>query len=331
MPSTEIGRRRFLAAAGTTALATLAGCSDRLATETGGDASTLTFRVFPFDTGLRDRYVTDLNQTRVPWDEAAFAAARNDSEYTTQYVEPFPTREPVWAEFGGTYYHLDEVVVGEEEVTHPVLRLQEERRVSEDESGAPPAVDHGDLPQVDRKAVQVAYMAARARGNVGGVPWGLVQRGGYVYRDGEATEDSDLLADDAPSYVTFRDRVWAVELATETFHEAVYRPVAEPVAESDAEMEAVIRGTLVGARLDPESLSESEREILSDARTDGYVAEHPFPDAFVSLLKRLDERAYADGNVSKDGGADDYPRRTVVRYGDEYFEYRLRLDEAGEN
>jgi hypothetical protein len=330
MPSNRCSRRRALAVAGAAGLSALAGCSNRLGLGSDGDQSaTITFRLYDRTATLRDRYVRDLTETRVPWDENALAAAVNGSAFTTQHARPFPTSEPLWAEYDGRYYHLDEVVVGEETVTRPVLRLHDEGRIGEGESGAPEHVDTAALPQTDDRAVQIAYMAARARGDVGGVPWGLVQRGGYVYRNESAVASSELLADDGPAYVAYRDRVWRVEVERETFHEAVYRPVAEPVAETEAEIETVLRGRLVGARIDPASLSAAERDVFRRARSgDGYGAEHPFPDAFVSVLKRLDERAYVDGNVTKDAGADEYPPRDLIRYGDAYFDYRLRLTEA---
>lgn len=330
MPSNRCSRRRALAVVGAAGLSALAGCSTGLGSGGNGEpTATIDFHLYDRTATLRDRYVRDLNETRVPWDEDALAAAVNGSEFTTQYVEPFPRSEPQWAKYEGRYYRLDEVVVGEETVTRPVLRLYDEGRLGEDESGAPEHVDKAALPQSDERAVQIAYMAARARGDVGGVPWGLVQRGGYVYRDESAVESSELLADDGPAYVAHRDRIWRVEVERETFHEAVYRPVAEPVAETEAEVETVLRGRLVGARIDPASLSSAERDVFRRARSgDGYSAEHPFPDAFVSVLKRLDERAYIDGNVTKDAGADEYPPHDLIRYGDEYFEYRLRLTEA---
>ncbi|ADQ68133.1 hypothetical protein C499_15535 [Halogeometricum borinquense DSM 11551] len=337
MRSNRSSRRRVLAVAGTIGVSAVSGCTNRISTladDLGSNSSrqsnaTITFRLTGRTSTLRERYVKDLNETRVPWDEDALAAAVNGTPYTTQFTEPFVTREPTWAKHNGTYYHLDEVVVGEEKVTQPVLRLRDEGRIENGEADAPKHVEKGTLPESDQKAVEVAYMAARARGNIGGVPWGLVQRGGYVYRNAETAKASELLDGDGPDYVAYRGHVWQVETQRETFYEAVYRPDVEPVAETADEIEEVLRGRLVGARIDPESLSQSERDVFREAQN-GYTAEHPFPEAFVSILKRLDERAYIDGNVTKDAGTQDYPEHDVIRYGDEYFEYRLRLDEASE-
>lgn len=327
MSSTNLSRRRLLGIGAATGLAAISGCAGRLSEASGDDATTLSFRLYDRSSTLREKYVRDLNETRAPWDEEALAAAVNGTDYTTQR-RPFPGSDPAWAEVDGTYYRLDEVVVGEEEVTRPVLRLYEAGRT--DGADAPTHVSADGLPEADRRAVQIAYMAARARGNAGGVPWGLVQRGGYVYRDAESVEGSELLADDGPGYVAYRDRVWRVEIARETFHEAVYRPDADPVANSEAGIEEALRGRLVGARIDPDSLSTAERDVFRRARGEGYTAEHPFPDAFVSVLKRLDERAYIDGNITKDAGTDGYPPRDLLRYGSAYYQYRLDLTEASE-
>ncbi|MDS0293707.1 hypothetical protein [Halogeometricum luteum] len=326
--SPTTSRRRLLALVGAVGLSAASGCANRLSEAAGDDPATLTFHLYGRTSTLRERYVEDLNETRAPWDEEALAAAVNGTDYTTQYREPFPTSGPAWAERDGTYYRLDEVVVGEEEVTRPVLRLYEAGRV--DDADESTYVERDDLPEVDRRAVQIAYMAARARGNAGGVPWGLVRRGGYVYRAGSAAGQSELLGDDGPAHVAHRDRVWRVEVARETFYEPVYRPDADPVADSEKGIEEAIRGRLVGARIDPEALSAAEREVFRRAQGEGYTAEHPFPDAFVSALKRMNERAYVDGNVTKDAGANDYPPRDLLRYGDAYYEYRLDLTEAGE-
>jgi hypothetical protein len=167
-------------------------------------------------------------------------------------------------------------------------------------------------------------MAARARGNEGGVPWGLVRRGGYVYRDADAAAESRLLGDDAPSHVGYRDTVYDVEVGREPFHEAVYRPTAEPVAETPARMEAILRATFVDARLSGESLSRAARSVLRDARGDDYEERHPYSEAYRTVLTSLHARAYLDGNIETDAYVDE-PGQGVVMYDEEYYDYRLRF------
>jgi len=168
-------------------------------------------------------------------------------------------------------------------------------------------------------------MAARARGNVGGVPVGLVERGGYVYRREEAVEASRLLGDSGPSHVAYRGTIYAVEVARETFYEPVYRAEVEPVADSPAEMEAVLRARFVGARFERDDLSDEAQSILRDARgREGYSESHPYSSAYRSILRLLDRRMFIDGNIRKDAFSEP-DRPSLVQYGDEYYEFRLRF------
>ncbi|MFC7046098.1 hypothetical protein ACFQH6_12355 [Halobacteriaceae archaeon GCM10025711] len=329
MPSNR-SRRQFLAAGAGLAATAASGCLGALGTDESATRK-LRLTVTPVDGSLRDRHVVDLERTRQPWDEEAFAAAVNGSTYTTQVKQPFYAREgdPKYAERNGTYYRLGSVVVDEREATHPVLRLFEVGRT--DELDSPPEyVERETLPQVDRVAVQIAYKAARARGNEGGVPWGLVQRGGYVYGSQEAVEESRLLAESGPSHVEHRDTVYEVAVSRETFHEPVYRADVEPVADTPERMEAILRARLVDARFDREDLSEETYSVFRNAfGQDGHAETHPYSSAFQSLLKHLHRRAYLDGNVEKDAFTEDHERGLLLVDG-EYYEFRLRFVTTGD-
>lgn len=328
MPSMFTPRRRFLGVAGTVGTTLLAGCTDRLV---GGSSaeSTLVLHLHHVGNSLRSRYVIDLTETQPGWARQSFTTALNGSDFTTQHRRPFPWndgRAPVYTRHNGTYYHLDSVIVGEETVTHSVLRLVE---VESESPPNPPqeAVARDELPPIDQAAVRVAHLAARARGNQGGAPWGLIERGGAVYRTDEATAESRLLDDAGPTYVTVRDELYRVETTVETFHEAVYRPDIEAVAETESGMEAILRAGLVEARVDPETLSPEAREIISSARREGYEETHPFSDAFTSLLKQMDQRAYIDGDITNDAGVESDRVSRYLGYGDDYYEYRLYFDD----
>lgn len=325
VPSTERTRRNVLAGSAAVFGGLLSGCVDGIDPRDSASNRTLTFQMEEGGRSLVDRYVVDLADTRVEWDETAFEAALAGDEFTTRHRRPFPVRNgdgPLYTFHDGTYYHLDSVVIGEERATHPVLRLFEEGRSSESD-GLPDHTAHEDLPSVDRQAVSIAHMAARARGNEGGVPWGLVERGGYVYRS-DARSQSRLLDESGPSHVAYQDFVYRCEVTEETFHEAIYRPDVEPVAGSASEMETVLRATLLDSRIDPASLTAEEREIVRTARGDGYEETHPFSEALTSLLEALDQRAYVDGDVEKDGQVE-RNRSYLLEYGSEYFRYWLQL------
>jgi hypothetical protein len=327
VPSTDRTRRSVLAAAGTGTAALLGGCTDAVTPRASPTPPTLALRMHRYDGSLRDRHVVDLADRPPDWDEDAFRAALNGTDDETPYRPPFPGAsedDPRYARHDGTYYRLGSVVTGEREIDHPVLRLYRVGRV-DGSADLPEYVAREDLPAVDRTAVHVAHMAARARDDGGGVPWGLVRRGGYVYAGAERRATSRLLGDSGPTHVAYRHAVYRVEVATETFHEPRYRPAVEPVADSPREMETVLRARLLDARLDPRGLSPDAREIVREALNGGYEEPHPFTEAYASLLTALGERAYLDGNVRNDAGVDP-DRSRLLAYGDAYAEYRLRLD-----
>ncbi|WP_225336478.1 hypothetical protein [Halomicrobium urmianum] len=330
-------RRRFLSVGVAAVVAASAGCQSLSASsdndEAGGTQRSLQLTLAPRDGPLRDRYVADLSETQPDWDEAAFEETLNGSTYTTQYRKPFRTSDddPRYAERDGTYYQLGSVVVDEATETRPVLRLSEvsddaDASSADDDDASADPIDADRLPESDQRAVHVAHMAARARGNVGGVAWGLVQRGGYVYRREEAIEASRLLADDAPDRVTFRETTYAVDVSDERFHEPVYRATVQQVATSPDRMEAILRAKIVDARIAESDLSEDAREILWQARGDGegYSESHSYSPEYRAVLRALDERAYVDGNVEKDAFTDDHGGGTLLYDGD-YFDYRLRF------
>ncbi|SFG07783.1 hypothetical protein SAMN04488063_1353 [Halopelagius inordinatus] len=330
MPSSNPTRRRVVAAGGLGLVASLAGCSLNRRTDgdDGGTSRQLALSLSRLDGSLRERYVADLTETEPAWDEAAFDAALDGEEFTTRHHTPFLARgddDPTYARRNGTYYHLDSLVVGEETVAHPVLRLYEVESAERDED-APEPVSLGSLPRVDERAVQIAHFAARARGNAGGVPRGLVERDGYVYRDEAAASESELLSPSGPSYVEHRRTVYEVDVARETFHETVYRPDVDAVATSDSEMETILRAELLDARLARDDLSSEERDVLIEARRrEGYRESHPYSAAFESVLKKLGHWAYLDGDVEKDAGVESGLERRFLAYDDSYVTYTLRF------
>lgn len=320
-------RRQLLMSGVTAGLAATAGClglGDNPASEDAGTA--LTLSLSQIDDPLRSRYVREADDPGERWDEQALDAALNDEQYTTQFRKPFfaSPDDPAYVVDRGTYYQLGSVIVDEVTETHPVLRLFE----TEDESASPvDGSEDGDLPEIDQRAVQIAHMAARARGNEGGFPSGLVQRGGYVYRREDVRGESDLLAEDGPDHVTYRETTYAVEITREEFHEPVYRPTAEPVADDAERMEAILKATFVGPRVSQANLSSESQQIVFEARADEYSETHPFSDAYEELLRALDKRAYIDGNVRKDAGVH-ASEREMVQYEDTYYEYSLRFTDG---
>jgi len=328
-------RRRLLAGAVAGGVGVVAGC---LGTDgddpSDGDGAELRLSLSRVDGSLRDRYVRDRDDPDERWDEAALDAVLADESYTVRHRKPFfaSADDPAYVRDAGTYHRLGSAVVDEVAESYPVLRLFESDGDESTEDGGGSAVDGGEdgpLPESDRRAVRIAHFAARARGNVGGYPVGLVERGGYVYRAEAARSDSELLADGGPDRVSYRDTTYRAEIERERFHEAVYRPTAEAVAEDPERMEAVLRARLVGPRVGADELSTEADRIVGRAAVDEYGETHPYSEAYVELLRAIDARPYIDGNVRKDAGVGANEKR-MIRYGDEYYERSLRIPADGD-
>lgn len=324
MPSKKLTRRNLLTFCGLATVSSLSGCSrsDHFGTDNSSDY--LVLSLSELDGSLRDRYVVDLTKTRPPWDEEAFNATLNGTTYTTQHHTPFLTRgedKPTYAERNGTYYLLDSHIIDENTVEHPILRLYEIVHETDDAEVVP----HSSLNQVDKQAVQVAWFAARARGNKGGVPGELAERDGYVYRDPDAIKTSDLLDESGPSYVEHRDTVYEVQITRETFHEPVYQPDVDPVADSDAQMETILRAAILDSRISRDELTDEERRILKEAIWDSYSEQRSYSDAYESVLKKLDQWVYLDGDIEKDGKITSGLQKWYLLYDDRYFSYTLQF------
>ncbi|WP_049937370.1 hypothetical protein [Haloplanus natans] len=326
-------RRGLLAAGAVGGLSSLAGCLGAFggsdgALEGDGGGRGLQLVLSDAPTPLRSGYVVDFAETERPDDRAAFEAALAGEHYTSRHRTPFGARpdDPKYVRHEGTYYRLGHVVVNERAVTHPVVRLFEV--ADADDGGAPEAVDADALSEADRTAVHVAHMAARARENEGGVPWGAVQRGGFVFRDAADIAESRLVGEDAPSHVVYRETVYELAVRRERFYESVYRATVEPVAESPERMETILRAQFVDARLSGGDLSGQARSLLRDAMGEGYAESHPVSEPYRTVLTRLHARAYLDGDIEKDAYVED-PGVGMALYDGSYYRYRLRFVDRG--
>lgn len=324
MQDIPLSRRQLLAtglAAGVTASA---GCLG-FRKDTGGGETKIVFTLSlaRIDGPLRNRYVHEAADPDPRWDEQALEAARNGKTYRTAYRKPFFARsdDPAYVRHAEAYYQLRSVIVDEVTRTHPVLRLFE----AEDPTATP--VDgsrEGTLPESDRRAVYRGHLAARARGNQGGFPSGLVERGGYVYRTESGRTESVLLAAEGPDYVTYRGTAYEVQITHEQFHEPVYRPTAEPVAEEPEQMESILRATFVDARVSQGTLSTEARRIITKAEANDYTETYPFSDAYEELLRVLEKRAFIDGSIENDAGLRS-TRKELMQYDDAYYEHSLQV------
>jgi hypothetical protein len=322
-------RRAFLSAGAAAAVSATAGCLglwDGTPGDDGGSGATLELTARREEDSLVEKHVQDLGEREPEWSEDAFEAAVAGEAYTTQYRKPFYStpEDPKYAERDGTYYRLGSVVVDEAAATNPVLRLTGGDHVDEE---TPDGVAAEDLPAPDERAVKIAHMAARARGNEGGAPWELIEHGGYVYRSDAAVEESRLLGADGPESVVVMGRRYDVETTREQFHEPVYRATVEPVADDPEMLERALRGKFLDARFDGEDISEDARQVLLHSR-DGVEETHPYSAEMREVLRAIHERAYIDGDAEKDALPDD-AGHGLVQYDGDYYEYYISLQPTG--
>ena len=314
-------RRAFLAGGLATVTSASAGCLGVFQDSEPTDPRELQLALDQSSGTLRERYVFDREDPPTYWVDGALEAALTDESFTVTGRRPFGPRpeESEYVHDEGTYYLVDAVVVDETSDVRPVLRLS----TVDAEPNEVDAISAETLPEIDQQAVDVAWKAARARGNVGGVPWGLVQRGGFVY-PAEGSDRSRLLGADALDRIEYRGNVYAVTVARETFHRPVYRPTAHAVATTEGRMEAILRAQLVDARFDRDDVSDAAHEIIIEATQTSYAESHPYSTEYRDLLRAMHKRGYIDGNIEKDAGLGDSHTGTI-RYDDIYYEYDLRF------
>ncbi len=164
MPSDTLSRRNLLVGCDMIMGSLLAGCTGRLSRGDSLTNPTLHFQMERIGRSLVDHHVVDLEETRIEWVEKAFEVALKGSDYATPLRPPFPVRngdEPAYAHHEGIYYELDSIIVGEEQLSQPVLRLFSVGQQGESEE-VPDFTPYEELPTVDQRAVQIAHMAARA-------------------------------------------------------------------------------------------------------------------------------------------------------------------------
>lgn len=324
MNNSTLSRRQLLTGGLVVGATAVTGCLANTSGDGTGDSTERLRLTLSQDDGpLRESFVVNLSESDPEWNENAFEAALAGESYTSQYQKPFlsSSEDPTYAERGGTYYRLGSVVVDEATAIHPVLRLSAIENTTDSPSNS---VAASELPTRDQQAVRVAHMAVRARGNEGGMPVGLVQRGGYVYRGDDAVEASEILAEDGPSRVRYRNTTYEVNISREAFHEPVYRATVEAVADDPEQMEAILRVQFVDAQFARKDLSSTAQDVIETAESDGYSEGHPYSSGYREVLRQLHKRPFIDGNIGKDAGVVNDGRQ-MVRYDGVYYDYQLRF------
>ncbi|ELZ27732.1 hypothetical protein C475_07420 [Halosimplex carlsbadense 2-9-1] len=318
---TSLPRREFLAAAGAAAGTALSGCA---AVEglSGEQQLTYTLDADRVGTSLAPLALWEPPEEPRSWTadyaanvEAAVAGERP----TTHGYRPVPDGE--YVERDGTYYRLSVVTTGLERIERPVLRLKWVGRLDELED-PPERVRFPALTRLDQRAVKIAYVAARHRQMGGTAPGGVVEAGGYVYRRGYEGSQSGLAPDPLHDHVEYNGTVLEVSVERRTFAEPARTGVATPVADSEAGFERALDGEMVDARLDPETLSEDQRLMLS---RDSYEETTPLSEGYRELLADLGLSDLLNVGTEADSRAEN---GLYLALGEEYYRYGLYVNPA---
>ena len=282
--------RRTLLTALAAGPAALAGCQS----VPGGDAQTPTYALDLDEVGqsLAQHMLWKPPEGDAPWNRVgrdAWRTATGGGDYVTYGFAPVNDGE--YTVRDGTYYQLRTTVTGQRSMERPVLRLDWVGRI--DELADPPeAVDYGSLPPLDRRAVEAAFFAARARETGGGASWKFTERGGYVYRLLDVGR-SRLVPDPAHEFVAFEGVVLRVKTTTETVPEAEYVTTAREVADSRTAFAEVVDAALVDARIQSAELSQEARAVMAEAAGPGAYRETvPLSNEFEEVLRALELQGY---------------------------------------
>lgn len=314
---TDRSRRSFLAAAGSLGAAALAGCSFSL-----GDADpSLSFTLSTDSVGTSLAPAALWSPPENPSPLSRHTADRvadtlAGERPTTYGYRPVPEGE--YVERDGAYYELQVVATDLREIDRPVLRADWVGDVEQLED-PPEYVRRADLPPLDRRAVNAAYLAARAEEFDGGAPWHIVERGGYVYRRLDVAE-SELAPDPQHSHVAFNGTLLALSVDVVAIEEPAYTGDAVRVAGSKAAFERALDADLVDARIDESDLSDEQQRILARG---SYEETTPLSDAYRSLLEALQFRDLLHTNPSR---APRGKNGQHLALGDRYYRYGLYVN-----
>ncbi|WP_436925819.1 hypothetical protein [Halosimplex amylolyticum] len=319
MPSRS--RRAFLAAAGVAGAGALAGCAgvDALS----GDAKlTYTLNADRLDASLAELALWEPPEEPRPWtaDYAETVDAAVAGERPTTHGYP-PVPDGEYVERDGTYYRLSVVTTDLKRIERPVLTLEWVGKL-DDLDDPPERVRLPALTRIDRRAVKIAYVAARHRQMGGTAPGDVVEEGGYVYRRGYEGPHSALAPDPIHDYVEFSGAVLAVSVEGRELAEPAYTGVAIPVADSEAQFERALDGDTVDARLEPEALSDDQRLMLY---RDQYEETTPLSDDYRALLTDLGLGDRLDAPAEDAPEAENGLRLAL---GEEYYRYGLYVNPA---
>jgi hypothetical protein len=287
-----VSRRALLRSAAAGSTAAVAGCLWGFGT---GCTSSATLEMTPADDeAIADAYATPLTDLGPLDRQLARAAAGGERPTVTTATDTPDLRldgDPVVHE--GRYYRFSTSVVDRRTTTGYRLRFEagEEVRTA---ATAAETITFEELPAADQRVLLVALLnevAPKQRRAGGDSLVAFEQERTVVYPTSGAAASSELVPDAAFEYVDYDGFVFRVaNEGTGTDVTARTHAVeATVVAESTGEFVEGLKGEY-GVRIDPDSLSADEREVvetaIEDDHYDACLDETP-PAAFGAVVERV--------------------------------------------
>lgn len=281
-----IDRRRALQAIGTTALATLAGCSSADLLGSNEANGEYTLRVEPISASPVEHALYE------PDDGSLFGGpARTalddilpDGRHTTDGYRPLP--ENAYVARDGRYYQVKFVVTGRERRDRTLVRLES---LPDDAAVPSDAVSIDALERPSARVVKILHSNAVTDGEGGGAD--LLRGDAYVLRR-PAERESRLASGDLDDrVVTMKEGGpwnYRVRTSQERILETAHTALAVPVADSREAFRSVVFGSRIDVDLSPQDLETDVRETLETAiARESHAETTPLSESFQTLLDRL--------------------------------------------
>ncbi|WP_225336505.1 hypothetical protein [Halomicrobium urmianum] len=280
-----LSRRDALRIAGTTALASVAGCSSPGLFEADQATREYSLSVDRMSGTPVDRALYEPGDDQLFGEPAreAIAAVVPDGRHTTYGYES--VRADAYVEHDERYYQTKHVVTGRKKIERTLVRVDPvpEDAVSDDA----PLIESFERPTA--RVLKILHSDTQSGGE--GSSAELLRGDAYVLRR-PAERSSALAAGDLDGRIATMTEsgTWAyrIEVATEEIVETAHTALAVEVADSRAQFREVVFGSRVDAEIDPDELAPDAREILQQAvRRESYRETAPVSDAFEALLDAL--------------------------------------------
>lgn len=273
-------RRRFVATVGSGLCCSFAGCAGSGADERGPKYALELIRIS--DGGIRGEFaLTAGDVSNEKWN--VFSDALEGTARTYGHT---PLDDGRFVEYGGRFYRVTVEETGRKTHERPILRAE----VVDSDAAKRNAVDWSTYSWDDSTAVRRAGANAAERRTDGETGDGEPDddEDFYVLRNRDP-ELSELLPEPKHEYVEYGGDVIRLVVEQRRFAETEYTYTTAKVADSGTAFREFVREEIVTPWLDRSTLSGGQRDILEQARSNGYAESGDLSEGYRTLLERLFE------------------------------------------